>query len=418
MTGSRLWHPFAAMSEVAEAEFVLERGDDVWLYDTDGQRYFDGTASLWYANVGHGRREIHEAIAEQLAKLEAYSIFGDYTTPPARELADRLAALAPIDDARIFLTSGGGEAIDTAAKLARRYWHARGEAQRTMFLSREGGYHGTNGIGTALGGIAANRDGMGPLLPDVEYLPYDSVDALSDAIERLGPENIAAFFCEPVIGAGGVLPPPPGYIEGAAFVCREHGILFVVDTVICGFGRLGTWFGIERWPVTPDMICFAKGVTSGYLPLGGVVVSGEIAQPFYSPGGPVFRHGPTYAGHATCCAAALANIDLLERDGLITRGRELESEFHGALGALTDLPAVDHVRGGVGLLGAVEFSPELIERMPDASLRGVAAARKAGLLLRPLATSLALSPPLTATGEHIEFIVSALQEALTELWQA
>src|SRR3954470_11532201 len=304
------WHPFADMAAVSQHALVIDRGEGVWVYDEAGTRYFDATASLWYANIGHGRAEVAEAVAAQLKRLEAYHTFADLSNRPAIELCERLAARAPIADARIFLTSGGGDSIEVAAKLARRHFVQQSQPQRVHLISRTQGYHGTHGFGTSLGGIEANTTNWGPLVPQVSSVPYDSLPALQAEIERVGPDRVAAFFCEPVIGAGGVLLPPEGYIEGVADLCAEHGILLVVDSVICGFGRLGTWFGIERWEdVRPDMITFAKGITSGYIPLGGVVVSGEVAEPFFAgPGGPMLRHGATYEGHPSCCAAALAVI--------------------------------------------------------------------------------------------------------------
>jgi adenosylmethionine-8-amino-7-oxononanoate aminotransferase len=412
---TRLWHAFAEMGAVRDSEFVLERGEDVWVFDSDGRRYFDGTASLWYANVGHGRRELAEAALRQFERLEAYSTFADVVTPPARDLADRLSELAPMEDARIFLTTGGGEAIETAAKLARRYWDMRDEPERVVLISRENGYHGTNGFGTSIAGIPANREGFGPLVQETAVVDSDSADALEEAIARVGSGRVAAFFLEPVIGGGGVLLPPPGYIEAVRRICTEAGVLLVIDSVICGFGRLGTWFGIERFDVIPDMICFAKGVTSGYLPVGGVVISGEIAAPFWTDGAPAFRHGPTYSGHAVCCAVALANIDLLERENLLARARDLEGVLHAALMPLERLAAVDHVRGGLGLLAGVELAPDLLALDPRAVGRATALARAHGVLVRPLGTSLAISPPLTATSEHFELLSDALGRALAEL---
>jgi adenosylmethionine-8-amino-7-oxononanoate aminotransferase len=408
---SRFWHPFADMGAVRSDELVIERGEDVWVWDSEGRRYLDATASLWYANVGHGRREIAAAVAEQMSRLEAYSAFGDFANPPAIELADALAARAPMPS-RVFLGSGGGDAIDTAAKLARRYWAESGQSERHILVSRTAGYHGTHGFGTAIGGIAANREGFGPL-PETIQVDHTSADAMRDAIDEIGQERVAAVFVEPVIGAGGVYPPTPGYIEAVAALCRETGVLLVIDAVICGFGRLGTWFGIERWDVQPDMITFAKGVTSGYLPLGGVIVSDRVAEPFWrAPGVPIFRHGATYAGHATCCAAALANLSLLERDGLLARGRENEQVLLDALSGFADHDAVGEVRGGTGLLAAVEFDAEVLERQPRAVALGAAAARRAGVLLRPLGRALAVSPPLTAGPEHFGLIGEAFEQAL------
>jgi putrescine---pyruvate transaminase len=416
-TETRLWHPFADMGAVRAHELELERGEDVWVFDSDGRRYLDATASLWYANVGHGRAEIAAAVAGQLRRLEAYSAFGDFVTAPARELAERLASHAPMPGlARVFLTSGGGDSVDAAAKLARRYWQERGEGQRTRIVVRREGYHGTHGYGTALAGIEANRTGWGPLDEDVSIVPFDSLDAMRDEVARLGADSVAAVFCEPVIGAGGVHPPPQGYLEGLAELCGETGILFVCDSVICGFGRLGTWYGIERWEVEPDLILFAKGVTSGYLPLGGVVVSERVAEPFFGEaGGPVFRHGATYSAHATCCAAALANLDILEGEGLMERGRELEGDLAAALAPLADRPEVAEVRAGTGLLAAVELSGELRERRPTAVADLMMACRRRGVLVRNLLSGVAVSPPLTATPEHFALIADAIAGGLDDL---
>ena len=411
---TRLWHPFADMGAVRGAELVIERGEDVWVWDSSGKRYLDATASLWYANVGHGRREIADAVAEQMGTLEAYSVFGDFANRPALELAEALAERAPMPS-RVFLTSGGGDSIDTAAKIARRFWHERGQTDRTIMLSRNGGYHGTHGFGTTIGGIGANREGFGPL-PGAEQVAPPDAGALETAIVRLGPERVAAFFVEPVIGAGGVHPPVEGYLEGVADVCRRHGVLLVIDAVIAAFGRLGTWFGIERWNVRPDMITFAKGVTSGYLPLGGVMVSDAIAEPFFAaPGAPVLRHGPTYAGHPACCAAALANLVILERDGLLERGRTMEGPLRDALAPLARRDEVAEVRAGVGTMAAVELHADILAADPGATARVAAVAREEGVFVRPLGAALAMSPPLTADETHFALIADALGAGIDAL---
>jgi putrescine aminotransferase len=411
---SRLWHPFADMGAIRHAELVIERGEDVWVWDTEGRRYLDATASLWYANVGHGRPEIADAVARQMARLETYSAFGDFANAPARQLAETLTDLAPMPS-RVFFGSGGGDAIDTAAKLARRYWFELGQPERTLLVSRTAGYHGTHGFGTALAGIPANLTGFGPQVETLQ-VHHDSLEALEDAIQREGAERVAAVFVEPVIGAGGVYPPLPGYLEGLAAVCQRTGVLLVIDSVICGFGRLGTWFGIERWGIEPDMITFAKGVTSGYLPLGGVMVCERVAAPFWqAPGGPVFRHGATYAAHATCCAAGLANLALLERDGLIERGRSLEGALFDALRPLGDLAPVAEVRGGVGLLAALELSSEVLGHVPGAVARVALGAREKGVLVRALGQGVAVSPPLTVQEEHFGLIAEAIAAGLDSL---
>jgi putrescine---pyruvate transaminase len=386
------------MGAVAEAPFVLERAEDVWVWDADGRRYLDATASLWCANAGHARREIAEAVARQLRTLDTYSTFADLANRPALELAERLAALAPEPGSRVFFGSGGGDAIDTAIKIARAHFQLAGQPERVHLITREHGYHGTHGYGTAVAGIEANVRGWGPLVPDVSRVPYDSVDALVAEIERVGPARVAAFVCEPVIGAGGVRLPPDGYVEGVADVCARYSVLFVADCVINAFGRLGTWLGIDRWPrVRPDLLVLAKGITGGTLPLGALIVAPHVATPWFTgaPGAPVLRHGPTYAGHPTCCAAALATLDLYERDGLIPRGRELEGVLAGALRPLAAHPLVAEVRAGLGLLAAVELDADALADEPALPQRLVLACRERGLLVRALASGVAVSPPLT-----------------------
>jgi putrescine aminotransferase len=408
---TRLWHPFADMHAVRGNELVIARGDGAVVWDEDGKEYIDGTASLWNVNVGHGRTEIVEAAMAQMRELASYQVFGAFANRPALDLAERLASLAPLDDPRIFLGSGGGDAIDTAAKLARRYFAAIGQPDRTHLISRTQGYHGTHGMGTSIGGIPANREGIGPIDPDVSVVAYDSVDALETEIARVGADRVAAVFVEPVIGAGGVLLPPPGYIEGVAALCQRTGVLFVCDSVIAGFGRLGSWFGIERFGVRPDLLTFAKGVTSGYLPLGGVVIGAKVAAPFWDEGA-WFRHGPTYSGHPTVCAAALANMDIMEREGLLERGNELEGEMAAALAPLADHALVGEIRAGIGALGAVAFSRDALAEAPDLAQRTFAAACERGVLVRGLADAVALSPPLVITREQVDRAAEVIGEAL------
>jgi putrescine aminotransferase len=360
---------------------------------------------------------VADAVAAQMRKLEAYSTFGDFGNRPANELAERLASHAPMDGARVFLASGGGDAIDSAAKIARRHFIQQGQPDRVHLISRTGGYHGTHGFGTSIGGIEANTSQWGPLVPGTSAVAYDSLPALEAEIERIGPDRVAAFFCEPVIGAGGVHLPPDGYIEAVAELCAEHGILFACDSVICGFGRLGTWFGIERWEdVRPDMITFAKGVTSGYLPLGGVMVSDSVAAPFFeAAGGPMLRHGATYAGHPTVCAAALAVLDLYEEENILERGRTMEHALADTLAPLASHPAVAEIRGGLGLLAAVALKPEVLEADAAAVARVAAGAREAGVLIRPLMGAAAVSPPLIVEQEHLDLLASAIRHGLDSL---
>ena len=433
---TRLWHPFADMERVRERQVVIERGEGVWLWDERGRRYLDASAGLWYANVGHGRPEIRAAVLAQLERLETHHVFGDYATRPALDLARRLAELAPTADSRVFLASGGGDAIDTAAKLARLYWARLGQPERRHIVSRTGGYHGTHGFGTSLAGIPSNREGFGPLVTETSTVAYDSAQALSYELERLGPERVAAFVFEPVIASGGLLPPPPNYLAEVAELCRKHEVLMMADVVVGAFGRLGTWFGVERWGLEPDLIVFAKGVTSGYLPLGGVLVSPRVAEPFWSTSagqaprgsggasprmtsagevGLELRHGPTFAGHSTCCAAALANLDIIEGEDLLARSRALEGTLERELRGLADHPLVESVSAGVGFLGAFDLRADLLERHPTLSVDAMAVARAAGILTRPLARGLAVSPPLIATERHVSLIGVGLRRALGHL---
>lgn len=408
------WHPFSDMAVVKQSRLEFERAEDVWIWSTEGDRYLDATASLWYSNVGHGRAEIADAVREQLAKLDAYSTFGDMSNGPAERLCRMLAERSPMPDSKFFLVGGGGEAIDTACKIARQYHIAIGRPDRMHILSRTNGYHGTNGYGTSIGGIEANRADFGPLVGGTGLVMWDSLSDLEEKIHAIGPDKVAAFFAEPVIGAGGVLPPPDGYLEGAAELCREHGILFIADAVICGFGRLGNWFGIERWDVVPDMITFAKGVTSGYTPLGGVAVSGRVAEPFWSEPGRTLRHGPTYSGHPAVCAAAVVNIDILEREKLLERALKIERWLDEHLSPLAEHDLVGEVRAGVGALAAVELSPDFIAA-GGATAQLAAGMRRRGVLVRALGTAIAASPPLTIEPGEVERIAVAARESLDEL---
>jgi len=277
---SSFWHPFSNMAAVAGSELVIDRGDGVYVYDIDGKRYLDGTASLWYANIGYGRDEIGAAMAAQSARLAAFHTFGDFANPAVLQLADRLSGLAPVSGSKVFFTSGGSDSVDTAAKLTRRYFSEIGQPDRTVFIVREWAYHGMHAYGTSFAGMRPNLDGHGPMVEDVVRVPYDSVDYLMDTIDLVGPDRIAGLYCEPVIGAGGVRPAPAGYLKQARRVVEDAGALFIADEVITGFGRVGDWFASSRFSLEPDIVTCANGVISGYAPLGGVLVSPRVAEPF------------------------------------------------------------------------------------------------------------------------------------------
>jgi len=396
---THFWHPFADMKQVAGSELVLDRGEGVWIYDVDGKRYLDASGSLWYANVGHGRRELADAAAAQLARLEAYSAYDRFSTPPVLELADRISGLAPLTDAAVFFTTAGSDAVESAVKLARRYWSAVGRPEKQVIVAREKAYHGVSGYGTSLSGIPANREGFGKLAPEVEHVPYGDVDALARLLDERAAE-VAAFIGEPVIGAGGVYPPPDDCWPAVERLCREHDVLLALDEVITGFGRLGEWFGAQRYGVEPDLFTFAKGVTSGYVPLGGVVVGQRVQEPFWSGDAGMFRHGYTYSGHAAACAVALANLDILQREGLVQRVKELEPAFAEKLRAIDGVVEVRTT----GLVAGVQV--EEVEGV-------VARLRELGVLTRVVGGhSLQICPPFVITEDELDFLAAQIAAAL------
>jgi putrescine aminotransferase len=406
------------MAMVAGNETVIERGQGVWLWDSRQRRYLDATAGLWYCFVGHGRAELADVAAAQMRKLAAYSAFGDLANEPAIQLAERVAELSPLPDAAVFFTSGGSESIDTAAKLVRRYWTAVGQPRRQILVTREGSYHGVAGYGTSLAGIEANSAGYGELLPGVVCVPPDDAQALAETIDKY-PGQVAAFFGEPVRGAGGVYPPKPGYWTDIQKICRERNILLVVDEVVTGFGRLGYWFASSRLGIVPDIITGAKGLTSGYLPLGVVIVGPRVQEPFWQAGGSMFRHGYTYSGHATACAIGLANLEIIEREHLLERVTLLEPLLASEMRRLLEHPLVSDVRS-IGLTAAFQLTAEALAVAPTLAETVLGAARERGVLSRSMLThSIQISPPLIITEEEIAFMtdgfLAALDHAYSEI---
>lgn len=404
----------------ASDELVLTRGAGSSVFDRDGGEYLDLTAALWFANVGHGRREIADAIGAQAAKLAAYSTFGDLANEPVLALADRLASIAPVAGSKVFFTSGGSDAVDTAAKLVRRFWSVQGQPARTTIITRARAYHGMHWGGTALAGIEPNRSGYGDFGADVVTVPWDDAEALAQTIDELddraGTSTVAAFFCEPVLGAGGVHFAGAEYLRRARQVCRERGVLWVSDEVITGYGRTGEWFASGRFDLQPDLVLSAKGLTSGYAPMGALLAAPSVTEPFWNGDAGLWRHGYTYSGHAVAAAAALANLDLLEGEALVARVRDLEPVLAATLGALVEHPLVSEVRAGVGLLAAVQLDPAALAL--DASLvpRTVAALRQRGVLTRPLVDgSLQVSPPFVVTEQELKQAATAIWDSLDEV---
>lgn len=408
------WPPQTALRTRADDQVVIVRGEGARVWDEQGREYLDATAGLWYANVGHGRESIAAAAAEQMRVLAAYSNFGQYATEPTLQLTERIASLAPLDDPLVFLTSGGSDAVDTAVKIVRRYWTLRDKPSKVGMISRQRSYHGMHGFGTALAGIEANAVGYGARTEvGFVHVPVNDIGAVRSQIEEVGADRLGAVFAEPVIGAGGIVPPTDKYLSELRDVCDQYELLLVADEVITGFGRLGTWFGSERFGIRPDLLLFAKGVTSGYLPLGGVFAARRIWEPFYTDGS-VFRHGYTYSGHAAACAAALANLDIIVEEDLLGRVRELEPVMASVLAPLADHQLVGEVRS-IGLLTAIQLDTDDLKVVDQVAGR----LREHGVLTRALAgAALQISPPFTISEDQLATLAGALKNALDDVADA
>lgn len=398
-----LLHGFAVPARTDYVTIVRGEGAVVW--DDRGNEYVDGLASLWYANVGHGRREIVEAVTAQMGRIAAFHTFEMFANEPSERLAALVAERSGMDRARVFLTNSGSEAIDTALKLARLAHVQAGRPGKRLVVSRDRAYHGVNYGGVSAQGLPANKEGWGALLPDVVQAPADDLEALAGLFASRGDE-IAAVITEPVQGAGGVFPPPEGYLEGLRRLCDQHDALLIFDEVICGFGRLGRWFGAQHYGVEADLLTFAKGVTSGYLPLGGVVVGRRALDPLEADDRFVLRHGYTYSGHPTTCAAGVANLEVLEAEGLLDRAVEVGERLAGGLRSL----AGDGLLAGVRGDGAV-YAVTLPEGRSPVEVRDRLLAR--GVIARPIADALAFCPPLVITDDQIDRMVDALAGCLT-----
>jgi len=396
-------HPFAKPTR--ESFITIARGEGALVWDSAGRELVDGMASLWYCAIGHGRREMAEAIANQVMTLDAYSTFDPFTNEPADRLADQLASVGPMPDSRVFFCCSGSEAIDTAMKLARLSHALRGEPQRQLIISRARGYHGTNYGGTSAQGIGPNKEGWGALLPEVVQVPGDDLEAMAQLMAERGNE-VAAVVSEPVQGAGGVFPPTEGYLQGIRRLCDQHGAFLIFDEVICGFGRLGRWFGSDYFGVTPDLTTFAKAVTSGYQTLGGVFVGPQVRAGLEADPNYLLRTGFTYSGHPTACAAALKNLEIMQREQLFERSVEMGRRLENGLRSLAADGVVASVRGA-GAVWAVAHHPD----------RDAFAVRdrmlELGVITRAIGTDTnTFCPPLVTTDAQVDRIVDTLAAAL------
>jgi adenosylmethionine-8-amino-7-oxononanoate aminotransferase len=396
-------HPFAKPSR--ERFVTIARGEGAVVWDADGNELVDAMASLWYCQVGHGRSEIGDAVASQISTIEAYSCFDPFTNAPADALAERIASLTPIDDARVFFAGSGSEAIDSAMKLARLAHVQAGHPERRLIISRARGYHGTNYGGTSAQGLPLNKEGYGELLGDVVQVPSDDVEALAKLMAEHS-DRLCAVITEPVQGAAGVYPPVDGYLADVRRLCDQHDALLIFDEVITGFGRMGTWFAAEHFAVTPDITTFAKGVTSGYQPLGGVIVGRAVRDALEADADFVLRHGYTYSGHPSACAAALANLDIIEREGLLDRAVDVGARLEAGLRALEGDGSIDHLRAEVAVFGAGlrpdQDATTVRDRMLDL-----------GVITRAIGTdTVTFCPPFVTTDGQLDRIVDVFAAAL------
>ena len=431
-------HPFQIFDTyLTDPALVVAQGSGTRLVDSDGHEYIDAVGGLWCTGIGLGREEMAEAIAQQVRDLAYANPFTDMSNIPAVELAERLAALAPGSLNHVFFTCGGSTAIDSALRLVQYYWSVRGETQRRHILSRVDAYHGTTLASASLGGKPGDRMPEFQFITDTihhlsspnyyrngggrteQEFADDLIDELERRVDELGgPDCVAALFAEPVMGSGGVLVPPADYLQRLWEFCKRHGILYVSDEVVTGFGRLGEWFVSETlYGIRPDILTAAKGLTSGYVPLGAMLFSDEIFDVISEPGaGRCFGVGYTYSGHPVACAAALKNIEIIERENLLEHVRRIGPYFMEQLATLGDLPMVGDVRGS-HLMACVEFVADSADGRPYANELGVGKwvsneADKRGLIVRPIESLNVMSPPLVITPDEVDAIVSRLRDAI------
>ena len=428
-----LWPPFTQMQGLKTV--IMDHAEGALVYDTAGKPYIDAFASLWSVNVGHGRQEIFDAINAQMQKLAIYHIF-QIANEPSIKLAAKVAAHMPGDLNHVFLTLGGGESVETAVKMARQYWRNKGMGTKYMVMFRDRSYHGTTMTSTSAQGLSMNRAKFEPLLPGFIKLgaPYcyrcmwgkvygedckmECAKQVEQEIAFYGPENVGTMLGETMIGTGGVIPPPPEYWPLVCEICKAHDVLVINDEVITGFGRSGTWFGFEQFGSDPDLITLAKGLSSGYLPLGAVGARDHVFEAFLGGPGEAFMSGATYDGHPLCSAAGIANLEIIEREGLVERCAALGPYLQDGLATLLSHPIVGDVRG-VGLVAGVEFVKDKDTREWFAPAQGAAAkvrdeAFARGVFVRLLGGGhvLAVAPPFIISKQQIDTVVSVLGESI------
>ena len=411
---------------------VVDSAQGVWLHTTDGRKVLDGMAGLWNVNIGYGSEELPLAAYEQMKKVAFTSNFAGMTTPPAAELANRMAGIAHPTLNTTFFTSGGSESNDSAFKTARYYWYRLGKHEKVKFISRLGGYHGITVAATAATGIPRYHTMFGPLMSGFIHIPNPNpyryagdirpgetvgqaaTRALEEAILREGPETVAAFIGEPIQGVGGVIVPPDDYWPAVRAICDKYEVLLIADEVITGFGRTGKLFGQHQWDLRPDIMSFAKGITSGYMQLGGIQISDAIRETIDNASvADTWMHGFTYSGHAAACAVGLKNLEIIERDQLVENSAKMGERLLTGLGKLLEFACVGDVRGR-GLIAGVEIVEDKASRTaaPAKALQIANACMARGLRTRPVGSTLAFSPPLSINEQEVDTIVDILGSAI------
>ncbi len=429
----RQLHPMYHPSRTEYAAMV-EKGDGVWLYTTDGRKILDSMASLWNVNIGYGNRELARVAYEQMLDIAYSSGFAGMTNPPSAQLADKLAGFFRPSMNFTNFTSGGSESSDTSFKTARFYWYQLGKVKKTKIISRSNGYHGMTLAATSATGMSKFHTMFGGVMDGFIHVPnpnayrYEgeiregetvadaAARALEETILREGPETVAAYISEPIQGAGGVILPDGNYFDLVAAICKKYDVLFIVDEVICGFGRTGNWFGSDAFGINPDIMQFAKGVTSGYLPLGGIQVTDEVRDVIMgAPEDQSWMHGYTYSGHAAACAVGIANIDIIERDGLLENSRLMGERLLDGLQSLVDeFPNIENARG-LGLMAAIDVVKSKESREGDADLaeKICGATLEMGLRARPIGPTIAFAPPLCISADEVDIVVNTMGDAIT-----
>jgi adenosylmethionine-8-amino-7-oxononanoate aminotransferase len=419
-----------------ESPIVVVEGRGEMLIDADGKKYIDGLSSLWNVNAGHGRKELADAAAAQMAKLAFASAYAGATNIPSIRLAEKLVKLAYPSSSAIYFTTAGAEANESAFKIARYYWKLRGKPEKVKIFSRVHAYHGVTMAAMSATGMAAYHKMFGPLVANFLQVPapypyrwpgnddpgIGAAEAFEQAVLKEGPDTVAAIIAEPVMGAGGVIVPPATYFPRLREICDRHGILLIADEIITGFGRTGRWFALGHWGVEPDLVTFAKGVTSAYLPLGGVVISRAVHKVMQeAPADQKFMHAATYSGHPACCAVGLRNVEVIERENLVERSAIMGRRMLAGLESLADLPNVGDVRG-LGMMCGVELVDSKKTRAPAIGLGGRVAreALSRGLFTRirggaanpAIGDTICVAPPLMTPVETIDRIVDILRASI------